>query len=297
MGTVGEIWRASRTSSRSWRRWPWKVLTATRNGVSRCSKKSTAAKHASRRRVSTRTTAPIAPLASSCHMKWNRSWPGVPNRYRMRSLSRVMRPKSIATVVVVLAVSAESSSIPSLTSVMTASERSGSISEMAPTKVVLPTPNPPATTILTGSVRRASEALDSIEHLLQLGGVGEAVVCGDGRLVLRLRDLDGSPLGEVRLPHSPGADRHVQTGCQLVQRHAAAGEVDDPSRLPAELVPHVPTRRGGGDEGFERDRGKLAAGPAPRHRVGAYQATGDVLFHRVTRSRPGPPSAPPSPRG
>ena len=42
------------------------------------------------------------------------------------------------------------SSTPSLTLVIAASVVSGAISEIEPTKVVLPTPNPPATTILTG---------------------------------------------------------------------------------------------------------------------------------------------------
>src|SRR5690606_8554229 len=57
------------------------------------------------------------------------------------------RPKSIATVVVVLFGVRAVSSMPTEASVMTASVVSGMISETAPTKVVLPTPNPPATTI------------------------------------------------------------------------------------------------------------------------------------------------------
>ena len=45
-------------------------------------------------------------------------------------------------------------------SVISASVTSGSISEMAPTKVVLPTPKPPLMTILTatGSAARLSRA-------------------------------------------------------------------------------------------------------------------------------------------
>ena len=80
-------------------------------------------------------------------MNQNRCCPGVPNRYRIRSLSSDTRPKSIATVVVVLFGVCERSSTPALASVMTASVVSGSISETAPTSVVLPTPNPPAMTI------------------------------------------------------------------------------------------------------------------------------------------------------
>src|SRR6266545_687486 len=54
----------------------------------------------------------------------------------------------MATVVVTLFGVAERSSTSTLASVMTASVVSGTISETDPTRVVLPTPNPPATTIL-----------------------------------------------------------------------------------------------------------------------------------------------------
>src|SRR5687767_11310090 len=67
-----------------------------------------------------------------------------------------MRPKSMATVVVFFCWTLEMLSTPSDTSVTRASVRSGSISETAPTKVVFPTPNPPATTIFV-------EALDRLE--------------------------------------------------------------------------------------------------------------------------------------
>src|SRR3954470_7986204 len=63
-----------------------------------------------------------------------------------------MRPKSIATVVVVLFGVAELSSTSALASVIMASVVSGSISESAPTIVVFPEPNPPATTILADEV-------------------------------------------------------------------------------------------------------------------------------------------------
>src|SRR5215218_2537797 len=76
----------------------------------------------------------------------------------MRSWSRVMRPKSMATVVVVLSPVWVRSSMPAEALVMTASVRSGLISETAPTNVVLPTPNPPATTIFALVVDRAVAA-------------------------------------------------------------------------------------------------------------------------------------------
>jgi hypothetical protein len=88
-------------------------------------------------------------------MKPNRSWPGVPNRYMTSVSSTVMRPKSMATVVVVLPWIWLVSSMPVEAEVMAASVRRGSISEMAPTNVVLPTPKPPAMTNLTDVMRVA----------------------------------------------------------------------------------------------------------------------------------------------
>src|SRR5262245_13153361 len=109
-------------------------------------------------------------------MNQKRSCPGVPNRYRIRSRSRVMRPKSIATVVVVLPATWAVSSTPREAVVRAASVVSGMISETAPTKVVLPTPNPPAITIFTGvGARSPAGGLDraeSIQHPLQKSEVG-----------------------------------------------------------------------------------------------------------------------------
>ena len=51
----------------------------------------------------------------------------------------VIRPKSIATVVPVFVVTGPGKSTPMLSTVMSASVVSGSISEMVPTNVVLPT--------------------------------------------------------------------------------------------------------------------------------------------------------------
>src|SRR3954452_10738815 len=60
----------------------------------------------------------------------------------------VRRPKSIATVVVVLSMPGSRWSTDSLAAVIQASVFTGGISEMAATQVVLPTPKPPAITIL-----------------------------------------------------------------------------------------------------------------------------------------------------
>src|SRR6478735_6995942 len=96
-----------------------------------------------------------------------------------------MRPKSMATVVDVLPVLVPPvSSIPSATLVMAASVVSGSISEIEPTKVVLPTAKPPATTIFTGrgagpppavSAVDRSEGLETIEHPFEEAEAGTTV--------------------------------------------------------------------------------------------------------------------------
>src|SRR5882757_9539802 len=116
-------------------------------------------------------TEPSAPVARSSHRKSKRSWPGVPNRYRISELSSVIRPKSNATVVVVFWVSSDASSMPTERSVIDASVVSGSISEIAPMKVVLPTANPPLMKILTaeGPVDSRSErpykVPDPLDHV------------------------------------------------------------------------------------------------------------------------------------
>src|SRR3981081_3091475 len=58
---------------------------------------------------------------------------------------RVRRPKSMATVVPVFVLLPPAKSMPRLSTVMSASVMSGSISQMVPTSVVLPTAEPPAT--------------------------------------------------------------------------------------------------------------------------------------------------------
>src|SRR6201991_1024772 len=90
----------------------------------------------------------------------------------------VIRPKSIATVVVVLASPAATSSVSSPTELSTSSVCSGRISLTAPTRVVLPTPKPPAIRILiaVGTARaRPSVVAEPMDHRL------ENVVVGRGR--------------------------------------------------------------------------------------------------------------------
>ncbi len=74
-------------------------------------------------------------------MKSKRFWPGVPNRYSTRSSSTVMRPKSIATVVVSLIRSASAEILRSVeTTSISLTERMNS---------VLPAVEGPVTTIFT----------------------------------------------------------------------------------------------------------------------------------------------------
>ena len=72
----------------------------------------------------------------------------------------MIRPKSIATVVVVLFGTFDGSSRPTPAAVMSASVVSGVISETAPTSVVFPTPNPPAITIFAEVIGAAVAASD-----------------------------------------------------------------------------------------------------------------------------------------
>src|SRR6266487_1822789 len=198
------------------------------NGSRRASKKSTAAKQSVSRRVSTSTTAPIAPRTRSSHMNQKRSCPGVPNRYRIRSRSRVMRPKSMATVVVVLPAMPVVSSTPRLAVVRAASVVRGMISETAPTKVVLPTPKPPAMTILTGVGARSEAAeldrAESIQHPLEKSEVGAVA------------DLRGAVhLHQALFGHV--ADQHAgDTKWQIQPR----GDLSDRQDIPAEQRDRTP---------------------------------------------------------
>src|SRR5882757_9598764 len=98
-----------------------------------------------------------------------------------------MRPKSMATVVVVLSPVWVRSSMPADALVMTASVRSGLISETAPTNVVLPTPKPPATTIFALVVERAAppplELPKSTEHPFEQCHIRRAAGLSVARLV------------------------------------------------------------------------------------------------------------------
>src|SRR4029078_13569811 len=118
-----------------------------------------------------------------------------------------MRPKSMATVVVALVGTASRSSTPSDSLVTKASVRSGLVFDTEPTRVVLPTPKPPATTIFVEAVARppaleraksAARTLRQIQSLV----VGRAVVQGGLYPHVAL-------LHEVAQQHADDADRHL----------------------------------------------------------------------------------------
>src|SRR5689334_3203795 len=238
------------------------------------------------RRVSTRTTPPTAPRTSSSHMNQNRSCPGVPNRYRTMSGPIEMRPKSIATVVPVL-FTPPGLSMPRLWTVISASVFNGSISEMAPTKVVLPTAKPPATTIFiaTGTIpdgrggespRPArSKSADSIEQPLQERDVGGGVGCRRGS------DHDGAGGGQVTDEDADHSHRQEQARRDLGDRQGTLAELDDATRLGraprVELLGLQPRL----DRGFQGERRTGRLRPALRDHVGTDEARGA----RVRRSR------------
>src|SRR5213082_3043974 len=202
-GTWGGMDSASRTSSSAYRGAPSKQLTPTTYGSRRLSKKSIGAKESVTRRVSTSTTAPSAPRISSSHMNQNRVCPGVPNRYRIRSSPMVIRPKSMATVVVALPGTFDGSSMPTPAAVITASVVNGVISETAPTSVVLPTPNPPATTIFAdlmvdGPPPVPSKLAESTEHPFQQV---HAVVTARLPRVVQCQEAVGHHVGDQHPGH------------------------------------------------------------------------------------------------
>src|SRR5687768_11904138 len=128
----------------------------------------------------------------------------------------------MATVVEVLLAAPPTSSTPRLTLVMAASVVSGSISEMDPTSVVLPTANPPATTILTGRGTAvvgavgeavASECLKAIEHPFEKLDVRSVV-----RVRLRAVGVEQAFGSHVAHEHADDAERHPEVGGDLGDR-------------------------------------------------------------------------------
>src|ERR1700750_1897870 len=123
-----------------------------------------------------------------------------------------MRSKTLGTVVVNFAGVWARSSTPTDSLVTRASVRSGTISETEPTRVVLPTPNPPAMTIFVDAAARGpGETLESTEstegpfeevEAFVIGGV-----LGQGRLHVHV-----SLLHQVSEQHTYDAQRRLDQG-------------------------------------------------------------------------------------
>ena len=172
----------------------------------------------------------------------------------------------MATVVVVLVVTFDASSIPSLTLVMAASVVSGSISEIEPTNVVLPTANPPAITIFTGmgagavgaspmSAVAMSEGLEAIEDPFEQSEIrstsGRAGVDGDVSLVDEIAQDD---------PGDP--ERETKTGRDLGRGEWGCEQVQDLAPLEGEGGGGLLTLRGAVDDRFDLEFGAGARAPA-----------------------------------
>src|SRR3954471_14767543 len=231
IGTSADRDSALRTCSTECRG-PPKSFTATMKDMPWCSRRSMAYQESATRRVSTRTTTPRVPENSRSQRNQNRSCPGAPNRYSTISSFSVMRPKSKATVVVVLVSTPPASSIPTPAWVMISSVLSGRISLTARTRVVFPTPNPPTTTIfkaLLAVLRRGartiwSELFESNEHLLQDGRIGQP---GRGGGRGRVARGDAAGVEEVTKKDLDDTDGKPEFGGDLHDGGGPAGHPED----------------------------------------------------------------------
>src|ERR1044072_6555368 len=149
-----------------------------------------------------------------------------------------MRPKSMATVVVVFASTPATLSASTLAVVNAASVVSGSISLTEPTKVVFPTPKPPATRILIWRGNSESEVSETNKQCLQdLRVVGVGVV--RGRLGDHRARVD--QVGQQHLRHVRGL---LQVCGHLVDRDRRMAQAKSLRVLVAEAVQRDPSAAG-----------------------------------------------------
>src|SRR6266702_5402342 len=142
-----------------------------------------------------------------------------------------MRPKSSATVVVVLpSTPARSSTLP-LISLITSSVRSGAISLTEPTKVVLPTPKPPAISSFTADVPRVgwpevSKPTDAIKYRLKY--VHVRIIHSSWRSTEKEEAL----LDQIANQNLHDGKRHIQLCADLGDRQRALAQSQDLGVLP-----------------------------------------------------------------
>src|SRR6266511_4137274 len=194
----------------------------------------------------------------------------------MSCSSTVIRPKSIATVVVVLFGTAAVSSTPTDSAVMSCSVVSGGISDTDPTKVVLPAPNPPATRTLSGMScwpacvgdPRVSTRTESIQKPPK-DRVAGPTVGGDG-----LRHVDGevAGVGEVADQHPRDPDGHLQRRADLGQRHRPGAHPDDGTLLHLQRGPRAAGALGGGHHRLQRQVLPIGPGAAAGERIHRHDA-------------------------
>src|SRR5690606_11461803 len=255
------------------------------------SKKLTGVKLLSKRRVSTRTTAPTAPRERSYQRSTNRSWPGVPNRNSSSGTGasgRLNRPKSKATVVVRLDARPARLSTSALASVRYSSVLSGVISLTAPTAVVLPAPKPPAITIFSTVGAPACECGETVDGSSGLG-IGDGIrplplqaggnrcqqldrrtgPCAGIGIGLGQGDDEGAGVQEVGDEHFDGGHGPAEATRQLDHRPPALPAQGE--NLPALLGlcrarPSLP----GLEDGFQSEQVPRLGTPA-RHGVGLHE--------------------------
>ena len=205
-------------------------------------------------------------------MNEKRSCPGRPNKYSTTLEPIVIRPKSSATVVVVLLPTPDRSSRPTLAVVRVSSVRSGRTSLIAPTSVVFPEPNPPAMRILCAvNAAALSECAEPIQYLL------EHVIAGSlaGRSLSHYGDRSlQDQVGEQYAYHAQG-QRGV--GGEVGHGDLLAAHAEDPAVLRGEPRGIVGRRGlpGTDDDGEEVEhlvgggfRPAAGYGVRPHHRAG-----------------------------
>src|SRR6185437_6322262 len=152
----------------------------------------------------------------------------------------VIRPKSMATVVEVFLSTPFRSSKPMLALVSGSSVRSGRTSLIAPTSVVLPAPNPPATRILNrecGAPRVSSEAPSGVPSGVPSEGTEPMQYLleqvGAGLLVGASLRQHGEPalLGEVGEQQADHAQRQAGVGRDVGHRDRPLAQGHDPAVL------------------------------------------------------------------
>src|SRR6516165_4399723 len=147
--------------------------------------------------------------------------------YITRVSSTVMRPKSIATVVVTFDCTLLASSTPLDSVVIAASVVSGGISETADTKVVFPTPNPPATTSLTDvtcrEARRPRSACSECPYTFDHPRQGRQLQLDR----VAIGGLEATRLDEIADEHHRYPEGHRQFSRNFRDRPGLPARVDD----------------------------------------------------------------------